>query len=153
MASVKSLTIGGKTIFDLFYPVGSIYETSNASFNPNTSFGGNWKRIKGKVIVGVDENDTDLSSSKKTGGEKAHTLTLSEIPPHDHTMKGGSHSFAWGDTNCNVNTNATAIANRPSANTLCTLQGSWNSVNVNGSGQSHNNMPPYYTVYIWERIS
>ena len=61
MASVKSLTIGGKTIFDLFYPIGSIYETSNASFNPNTSFGGTWERIKGKVIVGVDENDADLS--------------------------------------------------------------------------------------------
>ena len=53
MASVKSLTIGGKTIFDLFYPVGSIYETESSSFNPNNSFGGTWQRIQGKMLVGM----------------------------------------------------------------------------------------------------
>lgn len=154
MARVKSLTIGGKTIFDLFYPIGSIYETSNASFNPNTSFGGTWERIKGKVIVGVDENDTDLSSSKKTGGEKAHKLTKDELPHHNHALLGGSHSFAWGDSRCTVNTNAIAIANHPSANTLCTLQGTMNKTDNNATNEvAHNNMPPYYTVYIWERIS
>ena len=154
MASVKSLTIGGKTIFDLFYPVGSIYETSNASFNPNTSFGGTWERIKGKVIVGVDENDTDFSSSKNTGGEKAHKLTKDELPHHNHALLGGSHSFTWGDSRCTVNTNATAVANHPSANTLCTLQGTMDKTDANATNEAaHNNMPPYYTVYIWERIS
>ena len=154
MAELKSLTIGGKTIFDLFYPVGSIYETSSANFNPNTSFGGTWERIKGKVIVGVDENDADFTSSKKTGGEKTHKLTKDELPHHNHALMGGSHSFTWGDVKCTVNTNATAVANHPSANTLCTLQGTMNKTDDNATSESaHNNMPPYYTVYIWERIS
>lgn len=80
MASVKSLTIGGKTIFDLVYPVGSIYETDNEGFDPNTSFGGTWERIKGKVIVGVDKADGAFDAVGKTGGEKNHTLTESELP-------------------------------------------------------------------------
>lgn len=33
-------TIGGKTLLDFFYPVGSIYETSNPDFNPSDNFGG-----------------------------------------------------------------------------------------------------------------
>lgn len=85
MASVKSLTIGGKTIFDLVYPVGSIYETDNEGFDPNTSFGGTWERIKGKVIVGVDKEDGDFDTVGKTGGEKNHTLTIAEMPSHGHT--------------------------------------------------------------------
>lgn len=28
------------TLLDMFYPVGSYYETSDGSFNPNTSWGG-----------------------------------------------------------------------------------------------------------------
>ena len=30
-------------LLNLFYPVGSYYETSDAEFNPNTSWGGTWK--------------------------------------------------------------------------------------------------------------
>ena len=98
MASVKSLTIGGKTIFDLVYPVGSIYETDNEGFDPNTSFGGTWERIKGKVIVGVDKADGAFDTVGKTGGEKNHTLIESELPQISgdlqfHGSENGSHIY------------------------------------------------------------
>jgi hypothetical protein len=98
MASVKSLTIGGKTIFDLVYPVGSIYETDNEGFDPNTSFGGTWERIKGKVIVGVDKEDGAFDTVGKTGGEKFHVLSESELPTIDgsllfHGSEDGSHIY------------------------------------------------------------
>lgn len=98
MASVKSLTIGGKTIFDLVYPVGSIYETDNEGFDPNTSFGGTWERIKGKVIVGVDKADGAFDAVGKTGGEKNHTLIESELPQISgdlqfHGSESGSHIY------------------------------------------------------------
>lgn len=95
MASVKSLTIGGKTIFDLVYPVGSIYETDNEGFDPKTSFGGTWKRIKGKVIVGVDKEDGAFDTVGKTGGEKAHTLTIAEMPSHNHP-NSSTTNMDWG---------------------------------------------------------
>lgn len=87
MADVKSLKIEGVNIMDIIYPVGSIYETMDSSFNPSKSFGGTWERIKGKVLVGVDESDSTFRSSKLTGGEKSHTLTINEMPSHEHKVR------------------------------------------------------------------
>ena len=140
MASVKSLTIGGKTIFDLFYPVGSIYETESSSFNPNNSFGGTWQRIQGKMLVGVDDNDSSFNAPAKTGGEKTHTLTVSEMPSHVHQQYVAS------------NTGTDAIRRDfKSAGTCSRYPPS--DTGATGGGQPHNNMPPYYTVYIWRRTA
>lgn len=87
MADVKSLKIKGVNITDIIYPVGSIYETMDSSFNPSESFGGTWERIKGKVLVGVDESDSTFKSSKLIGGEKSHTLTINEMPSHEHKVR------------------------------------------------------------------
>lgn len=34
----------GTMLLDLFYPIGTYYETSNANFNPNTA----WRRYMGR---------------------------------------------------------------------------------------------------------
>lgn len=97
MANVKELLINGVDILDIIYPVGSIYETMDSSFSPSESFGGTWERIKGKVLVGVDESDSTFKSSKLTGGEKSHTLTINEMPSHNHTIgrSDGSNLTSW----------------------------------------------------------
>lgn len=125
-------------LIDFIYPVGSIY-MSTENLELNTFLGGIWERIKGKVLVGVDENDEDFSNGK-TGGEKAHTLTIDEMPNHNHSLglnKGsnpsvsgtGTSGFLWGDI---------AVGK---------ISGSA------GGNKSHNNLPPYATVYIWKRIA
>lgn len=43
--------------------------------------------IKGTFIVGYNVSDVD-NANGKTGGEKKHTLTLSEIPPHNYPNGG-----------------------------------------------------------------
>lgn len=54
------------------FPIGYIY-LSTSSTNPSAYFGGTWQRISnGKVLVGVDENDTDFNAPNLTG-EKKHT--------------------------------------------------------------------------------
>lgn len=141
MASVKSLTIGGKTIFDLVYPVGSIYETDNEGFDPNTSFGGTWERIKGKVIVGVDKKDGAFDTVGKTGGEKTHTLTIAEMPSHGHTT-----AFSYL---CS----AVATNGGGAGWTHFTADSTNNLTSNTGGGASHNNMPPYYVAYIWRRTA
>lgn len=122
-----------KNAINNLFPVGFIISVDNAEFNPNTSWGGTWKRLKGKFIIGVDENDADLNQSGKTGGEKEVTLTVDQIPPHTHTAKAkdgaqpGQGAYlidAWGTGAFEVN-------------------------NYTGGGQAHNNMPPYYTAYQW----
>lgn len=129
------------------FPVGAIY-MSVINENPSKYFGGTWERIaKGRTLVGVDENDRDFSASKKTGGAKTHKLTLEEMPYHKHkfdrqqwygadpiarvekdsifswkTSEGGSTSAAYGGTTLNA-----------------------------GGDKAHNNLQPYFTVYIWQR--
>ena len=50
------------------YPVGSVYISLNAAFNPNTSFGGSWVRFgQGRCLWGVDDNNTNLGNSIEAG--------------------------------------------------------------------------------------
>lgn len=58
---------------------------------------------KGRTLVGIDDQDTDFNVVKKTGGEKTHTLTVSEMPRH--RQKGiswlgeaGGISLTWSVT-------------------------------------------------------
>lgn len=125
---------------DLLYPVGSIY-LSIKSKNPSEIFGGVWERIaNGRTLVGVDEEDTDFSSSEKTGGEKKHTLTINEMPKHSHGANSGATTFADGGVN---------EPNQGSGNrTFAYL-----SLTSTGGGQSHNNLQPYFTCYIFVRTA
>lgn len=58
-----------KEIFNLIYPVGSVYMSFN-SINPSTLFGGTWEQIKGRVLVGLNSDDKDFKTSGQTGGSK-----------------------------------------------------------------------------------
>lgn len=135
------------------YPVGSVYINFNNE-DPSSLIGGIWERIKGKFLLGVDENDTDFSEAGLIGGEKAHLLTQNEMARHNHGFLGGSHSFLWGQSNATVySRNAVAVAGKPPQNELCTIQNIWTRTDDNTTTQvAHNNLPPYETVYIWRRI-
>ena len=46
---------------------------------------GKWEVFgKGKTLVGVDPNDTDFKTVNKSGGTKTVTLTVNQIPAHNH---------------------------------------------------------------------
>ena len=141
MAQIKDTsTVSGKSLLDYFYPIGTVYETMNSSFNPSTFCGGTWERVKGKTLVGVDEDDTDFASSNKTGGEKNHTLTIAEMPSHGHTT-----AFSYL---------CSAIAtNGGGAGWTHFTANATNNLTSNVGGASHNNMPPYITVFIWKRTA
>ena len=140
--------------FDKVYPVGSIY-ISTSSTNPSTIYGGTWERYgQGKTLVGLNESETEFSTINKTGGEKTHTLTIDEMPSHNHNL--GGHTFLWGENVGTVNIkNANAEAGATSLNRLYTYQNQygWANTLVNGGSQPHNNLQPYITVYMWKRTS
>lgn len=127
---------------DLIYPIGSIYLSLN-DINPNKMFGGTWERIKGKTLVGVDESDTDFKTSKLTGGEKTHKLTIAEMPSHTHDCK------TYG--NGGVSTKGGGLWGVTDAYGEATNQ--YPSIYKTGGDQAHNNMPPYYTCFIWYRTA
>lgn len=128
--------------FDLIYPVGSIYMTLT-NINPSTLFGGTWERIaKGKTLVGLDEEDTDFNVVRKTGGEKTHRLIVEEIPKHNHEV------CLSGDTYTDFNATYDYVLRQ----NYRKYDGQDLS-GYRGGDQPHNNLQPYFTCYIWTRVS
>lgn len=129
-------------LLNMFYPVGSVYETMDSSFDPNKKWGGTWERIKGRVLVGVDENDSDFNTAEKTGGEKTHTLVVSELPQHTHA------NYAKR-TNITINNSGNTHVTCHKSNSGATVG---NNIGSTGEGIAHNNLQPYVTCFIWKRI-
>ena len=73
----------------------------------------------------------------QTGGEKTHTLTINEMPKHNH---GGTYTNGGTATKTHswLASGGSAMA--------------YESVDA-GGGQAHNNMPPYIQVSIWRRTA
>ena len=117
------------------YPVGAIY-LSVTDTDPATLFGGTWERIGGRFLLGAD----DTYTAGSTGGEAEHTLTIDEMPKHNHEID-----------NLNASGNATpymtvqAQDNKGYGGNVQTMYA--------GGSQPHNNMPPYLTVFMWKRVS
>ena len=68
---------------DKIYPIGSIYMNINST-NPTDLFGGIWEQIKERFMLGCG----DSHSAGSTGGEFNHTLTVDEMPNHEHVQAG-----------------------------------------------------------------
>lgn len=117
------------------YPVGAIYP-SVTDVNPAALFGGTWERIGGRFLLGADST----YAAGSTGGEAAHTLTVDEMPKHNHEID-----------NLNAAGNATPYM------TVQAQDKKGYSGNVQtmfaGGGKAHNNMPPYLAVFMWQRVS
>lgn len=124
--------------------VGDIH-ISFDSANPSARFGGTWIRFgQGKVLVGVDEADTDFSNADKTGGEKTHTLTVEEIPSHTHAISRYNPSGTVYD--------ATQRKLAAAPNSGSAVSGAAETAST-GEGQAHNNLQPFITVFMWRRTA
>lgn len=147
MANLNRIMINGTSLLDQIYPVGALY-TSSKSTDPGTIFGGTWTRIKGKMIVGLDENDSDFKTVKATGGEKTHRLSAFEMPDHHHDLP----AFVYGDTNLQGDfTIKWDYSGQYKENSKWVPRRTRTS--DEGGGGPHNNMPPYVVYYMWERIA
>lgn len=115
---------GGSSVslIDLFYPVGSIYQ-STVSANPSTFMGGVWRQLQNRFLLGAGSK-----VAGETGGEEDHVLTNAEMPVHDHDMKRGSALvFIGGDGKWLPDFQATGTASGTNATGV-------GSVGVNGGG-------------------
>ena len=149
-----TLKVNNTNIFDLIYPVGSIYMSINST-SPKVLFGGTWERIIGRFLFGCGDSTYTVGT---TGGEYNHKLTEAEMPSHKgHLSAGIQNGVPMGKGNYEGYLNKSVMNDYPGGN----YRG-WNVYAGNemhpasesvGGGQSHNNMPPYLCVYIWKRTA
>ena len=164
-----------RDVFDMVYPVGSIYMSVN-SVNPSTLFGGTWEQLKDKFLLASGST----YSAGSTGGSATVSLTQSQMPRHNHTTNAHTHNvsesgeyFVTSEANGASNTRVTysSSGNRyvdgmsdnktPFHHRTSTGSTSPTTKYTGGSGTSesasngsaHINMPPYLVVYLWKRIA
>lgn len=149
-----TLKINNTNIFDLIYPVGSIYISVNST-SPKVLFGGTWERIMERFLFGCGD---ERYPAGHTGGEEQHVLTVQEMPSHKgHLSAGISGGVPMGKGNYEGYLNKSVMNDYPGGN----YRG-WNVYAGNemhpaseavGESWAHNNMPPYLCVYIWKRTA
>lgn len=130
-------TLGSNYILDNVYPVGSIYMSVNST-NPKNLFGGTWEQIQGRFLFGMNSS----YPAGSTGGEITHTLTIDEMPEHNHTIYYPNAGGPYG--NANISYPEGSATNMTWCAEMCKTA-------PTGGGAAHNNMPPYLSVYIWKR--
>ena len=144
LAELKSdIGVDTATLVDLFYPIGSIYMSTDTT-NPQSRFTGTyWLPIYNRFLLGAG----DTYKAGTMGGEATHTLTRSEIPSHYHDEylgnDGGSDSAPSGYSGW---PNIAYISNK-------TWWATGSKTSAAGGDGAHNNMPPYLAVYMWRRVT
>lgn len=114
--------VSRSTYSDLYTAIGTTYGTGDGS----TTF--NVPNLKGKVPVGYNSADASFDALGETGGTKTHTLQVSEMPSHSHSVVAntagahGSNQLAYGGADAYIEY--------------------YNSSYVGGGG-AHNNLQPY----------
>lgn len=157
--SASNLNAMQDELINLIYPIGSIFMSVNST-NPGTYLGGTWEQIKDRFLLGAG----DTHEAGSTGGEDTHQ------------HKYGLQYSAWyGVTAIEGNDNAGLLDYYGEGEDHFRRTGQGESVgdiitSVNGAASTStqnqnmathrmiantsfaNNMPPYLTVYMWERV-
>ena len=132
---------------NMIYPVGAVY-ISVTQVDPAALFGGTWEQLKDRFLLGAG----DTYAAGATGGEAAHTLTTAETPNHSHSVTVDT-ATSWRVKY----TSALDTANGTTGGAYLVDDKSLTSgllaTSVSGSGNAHNNMPPYLAVYMWKRVA
>lgn len=142
---------------ELFDLIGNTYGSESGRFRvPN---------LNGRVPVGTDGTQPAFDALGQTGGANTHTLSIAEMPSHNHggqTDTRGAHRHTWeypvsttesgngtasilGDNDLSPNCDAPECVQRWSITT--DEQGAHShTISPQGGGAAHNILQPYLTV-------
>ena len=135
------------------YPIGAIY-MSISSTSPASLFGGTWEQIQDTFLLACGSTYEEGA----TGGEATHTLTINEMPKHNHTVNISTDGTGLSTTNRVYWNSGLGSADKNAwgfsyvTGDLPSGASGVSAVNT-GGGAAHNNMPPYLAVYVWKRVA
>ena len=154
MASLHVASELVKAITNIIYPVGSIYISTNTA-NPASYLGGTWQQVAHDCyLIGYNAGNTWFDKPGQNKGSKNgpgnwntdnHTLTINEIPSHNHEIDIGSFANGAEDWNSIKNGHIAPQNNQGTRFTTRTRGG--------GKGHNHFHVLPYYIVVVWKRTA
>ena len=132
----------------LYSSIGDLWGTPNSSSNFKLP------DLTGRVPVGYNSADTDFAPVGHTGGEKTHTLSVTEMPSHTHTpQKNGDRLLEYNYSTTGAGVGERKVAATTSGSQTAPVVNSsktdWIGVDYIGStggGGAHNNLQPYAVV-------
>lgn len=133
-------------IINIMYPVGTYYETSDLNFNPNIVWGGTWELENDGTVLVSKSSATGSKFNVNLGtvvGEETHTLTIGEMPRHNHKFTSGA-----GNVVANQLSASSPVYFNLNNNGLGTTQ-----IDYTGESKSHNNVQPSKVVNRWHRTA
>ena len=140
-------------LINLVYPVGSVY-MSFSDVSPGEIFGGTWERIKDRFLLAAG----DSYAPGTTGGAAKVTLTKAQMPAVTGSLN--FRVFNGNSTLVSVSSEADSCFKKTdgpswgaSVGTSAAAAKNADKITFNngGSGESHNNMPPYLAINMWRR--
>ena len=164
LSTNNALNSGLYGVLDKVYPIGSIY-IATVSTNPDTlMFGGSghttWDPYAtGRTLIGVGSG-TDSQPTPETvaftagteAGEYNHTLTIGEMPAHDHVANRDTYDSANLFLQRRSDGGGSTDASDSSIGEV-QLNGGYGLPEVEGGGGAHNNLQPYIVTYMWKRTA
>jgi hypothetical protein len=139
-------------IADVIYPIGSLFFSKDNNNPGSRMVGTSWAQVaEGQFVAGVgtgtDSNGTShtvTAGDTNTSGEYNHTLTVNELPAHTHETVVDHKDY----TGIDLPTIHQRVGSHKNADYAISLTSS-----TAGGNQSHNNLPPAFGMYVWERIA
>ena len=98
--------------------------------------------LRGRFVLGADSRH----SAGETGGEEAVTLTTAAMPAHEHIEKCPNAYGNYEITMSYPNGTGTYKSHVLTPTEITSAYTTSISTMSAGSGQAHNNMPPYYVL-------
>lgn len=133
----------GQAFSQTLYP--DLYKAIGTKFNKSDTAAGMFclPDLRGRFIVGQG-SDADYNTIGKTGGEKTHTLTVSEMPSHSHSEhQWAEASGNWSGGGHNSSPNSTSWHNS---------LWEYGTTKATGGGTAHENRPPYFVLFYIMRL-
>lgn len=168
--------VNGMSLLDMFYPIGTIYETTSTDLNTTTKmanhFGGTWEVYGSGAVTVCKSADTEFDTIGETGGAKTVTLTSAQsgLPAHGHTGNDASFYIRHGSTsgtdmvaegtNTTISegvgetwSNGVSVASYSHAIDRVNIDITVNNNTASNASSSHTNLQPYIVVYRYRRTA